>query len=280
MSAFVDSTLLRFAQDPFVSDLLNSLGAMSIVNAMFDASDIAIQSATIGPVTARSYKIPAFETVRSNGTDERIVPSTERVRKDRTFPRFGRLDWVDVAFDATIQTKVQQLVARLQSVTSTTLEAKLGGVLSLDDLRTKLLALYAPSVVDDFFAKAKISTFDDFTRQRHLFIELLGATPPTFDPNDPAAARDFTVSMRVKIVDGFDVAGSLQAAKLCRDILEHEANPGVLDGVERMTSVAMVTLFQDSVVTDASIPGMTAAAAKTAVQALFAGERMFAQFVT
>jgi hypothetical protein len=141
MSAFVDSTLLRFARDPFVSDLLNSLGAMSIVNAMFDANDIAIQSATIGPITARSYKIPAFETVRSNGTDERIVPSTERVRKDRKFPRFGRLDWVDVAFDATIQTKVQQLVAPLQSVTSTTLEAKLGGVSSLDDLRGKLLAL-------------------------------------------------------------------------------------------------------------------------------------------
>ena len=109
MSAFVDATLLRFAQDAFVTDLLNGLGAMAIFNAMFDAADVAVQSAAIGPIAARSYKIPAFETVRSNGTDERIVPTTERVRKNRTFPRFGRLDWVDVAFDATIQTKVQLL---------------------------------------------------------------------------------------------------------------------------------------------------------------------------
>lgn len=280
MSAFVDSALLRFAQDAFVGDLLNGLGAMAIFNAVFDAADVAVQSATIGPVTARSYKIPAFETVRSNGTDERIVPSTERVRKSRAFPRFGRLDWVDVAFDATIQTRVQQLVAPLQSVTVTTLENQLGGVASLDELRTKLLALYAPSVVDDFFVKLNISTFDDFARQRHLFIQLVGAAPPAFDPNDPATARDFAVSMRVKIVDGFDVAGSLQAAKLCRDILEHEANPGSLDGVDVTASVAMVTLFQDSAVTDTSLPGLTAAAAKTAVKALFSGERMFAQFVT
>lgn len=280
MSAFVDATLLQFAQDGFVSDLLNGLGAMAIFNAMFDAADVAVQSAAIGPIAARSYKIPAFETVRSNGTDERIVPTTERVRKARAFPRFGRLDWVDVAFDATIQTKVQQLVAPLQSVTSTTLENQLGGVASLDELRTKLLALYAPSVVDDFFRKLQISTFADFTRQRHLFIQLVGAAPPAFDPDDPAAARDFTVSMRVKIVDGFDVAGSLQAAKLCRDILEHEASPGSLDGVDRTTAFAMVTLFQDSAVTDNSLPGLTAATAKAAVKALFAGERMFAQFVT
>ena len=280
MSAFVDSTLLRFAQDTFVSDLLNGLGALAIFNSMFSAADISVQSATIGPIAPRSYKIPAFETVRSNGTDERIVPSTERVRKNRAFPRFGRLDWIDVAFDATIHTKVAQLVAPLQSVTSTTLEAELGGVSSLDDLRTKLLALYAPSVVDDFFAKSQISTFDDFARQRHLFIQLVGAAPPAFDPNDPAASRDFTVSMRVKVVDGFDVAGSLQAAKLCRDIIEHEASVNAIDGVDRTTSVAMVTLFQDSAVTDTSLPGMTAAAAKTAVQTLFAGEQMFAQFIS
>jgi hypothetical protein len=42
----------------------------------------------------------------------------------------------------------------------------------------------------------------------------------------------------------------------------------------------MVTIFADAAVTDASLPGLTAAQAKTAVGALFAGERMFAQFIT
>jgi hypothetical protein len=280
MSAFVDATLLRFAQDAFATDLLNSLGLTAIFNATFDATDIALQSVTLGPVSTRSFKVPAFETVRSVGSDERIVPDTQRVRKERVLPRFGRLDWVDVAFDAVLNTKVQTLVAPLQSVTSQTLDEKLGGIASIADLRTKLLALYAPSVVDALFAKLQISTLEDFEQQRHLFIELVGEAPPVFDPNDPNAARNFTVSLRVKVADGFDVAGALQSAKLCRSILEHEAIPDTLVGVERTTPFAFVTIFADAAVTDTSLPGLSAAQAKTAVEALFAGERMFAQFIT
>jgi hypothetical protein len=280
MSAFVDATLLRFAQDAFVTSLLNGLGLTAVFNATFDATDIALQSVTLGPVSTRSYKVPTFETVRSNGTDERISPDAQRVQKERVMPRSGRLEWVDVAFDAVLNTKVQTLVAPLQSVTSQTLEQKLGGIVSIADLRAKLLALYAPSIVDALFAELKISTLDDFERQRHLFIELIGAAPPAFDPNDPAAARDFTVSVRVKIADGFDVAGALQSAKLCRNILANESVPDPLAGVERTVPYALVTIFADAAVTDASLPGLTAAQAKTAVAALFAGERMFAQFIT
>jgi hypothetical protein len=282
MSAFVDATLMRFAQDAFVTDLMaNGLGLTAIFNATFDATEIALQSVTLGPVSTRSYKVPAFETVRSNGTDERIVPDTQRVRKERVVPRSGRLEWVDVAFDAVLNTKVQTLVAPLQSITSQTLEQKLGGIASIADLRAKLLALYkASSIVDDIFARLRITTLDDFERQRHLLIELVGAAPPAFDPNDPGAARDFTVSLRVKIADGFDVAGALQSAKLCRSILEHESVSDTLIGVERTTPYALVTIFADAAVTDASLPGLTATQAKAAVRALFNGERMFAQFVT
>lgn len=281
MSAFVDGTLLRFAQDAFVADLLtNGLGLAAIFNVMFEATDVQLQSVTLGPVMARSYKVPVFESVRSSGTDERIVPDTQRVRKERLVPRIARLDWAEVAFDFVLNTKVQTLVAPLKSVTVESLEQKLGGVASIADLRAKLLTLYAPSVVDAIFAKLRISTLDDFERQRHLFIELVGAEPPAFDPNDPAARRDYTVSLRVKIADGFDVAGALQSAKLCSNILEHEAIPDSPDGVERIKPYAFVTLFADSAVTDTSLPGQTAAQAKAAVKALFNAERMFAQFIT
>jgi hypothetical protein len=280
MSAFVDTALLRFAQDAFVTDLLNGLGLTAIFNATFEATDIALQSVTLGPISSRSYKVPAFETVRSNGTDERIAPDTQRVRKERVVPRFGRLEWVDVAFDAILNTKIQTLVAPLQSITSQALEQKLSGVASLADLRAKLLTLYAPSIVDDFFARLRISTFEDFERQRHLFIELVGAAPPAFDPNDPAAARDFTVFVRVKVADGFDVAGALQSAKLARSILEHESIPDDLPGVDRTTPYALLTIFADAAVTNDSLPGFNADQAKTAVRALFSSERMFAQFIT
>jgi hypothetical protein len=280
VSQFVDSVLLRFSQDAFVTDLLNGLGLTAIFSATFDATDIAVQSVLLGPISARSYKVPTFETVRTIGTDERTMPDSQRVQKERVMPRSGRLEWVDVAFDTVLNTKVQTLVGPIQSVTSQTLEQKLGGVASIVDLRAKLLALYAPSVVDALFAQLQISTFADFERQRHLFVELIGAVPPPFDPNDPAAARDFTVSVAVKITDDFDVAGALQAAKLSRSILEHEATRDLLTGVERTVPYALVTLFADAAVTDTSLPGLTATEVKAQVGALFAGERMFAQFIT
>src|SRR6266481_950949 len=147
MSAFVDGTLLLFTQDTFVADLLtNRVGLAPIFNVAFEATDVQMQSITLGPISPRSYKVPAFESIRSSGTGERVVPDTQRVRKELVLPRFGRLDWVDVAFDAVLSTKVQILVAPLQSVTVETLEQKLGGIVSIADLRTKLLTLYAPSV--------------------------------------------------------------------------------------------------------------------------------------
>jgi hypothetical protein len=280
MSTFVDSAMLRFSQDPFVTDIMtNGLGLTSLFNTTFTSTDMALQSVTLGPISARSYKVPAFETIRSIGTDERISPDSQRVRKERRLARFGRLDWVDVAFDLVLSTKMQMLVGPLQTVALQTLEQKLGGVASLDDLRTKLLALYAPAVVDDIFARLRITTFEDFARQRHLFISLVGAAPAAFNPADPAAARDLTVSLRIKIADGFDVAGALQSAKLCRSILENEAIPDTLDGIERTTPFAFVTIFPNAAVTDNSLPGMTAVQARTAVQALFNSERMFAQFI-
>jgi len=280
MSAFVDATLLRFAQDTFVTDLLNGLGLTAIFNATFDATDIALQSVTLGPITARSYKIPVFESLRRLGTEERIVPDTQRVRKEWVLPRTGLNVWAEVGFNAVLNATVQTLVAPLQSLTSQTLEERLGGVVSIDDLRAKLLVLYAPSVVDAIFTRLRISTLEDFQRQLHLFIELVGAPPPAFNPDDPGAAREFSVSVRVKIADGFDVAGALQSAKLCRSVFEHEAIPDILDGVERTTPFAFVTIFADAAVTDTSLPGLTAAQAKTAVRALFNAERMFAEFIT
>ena len=280
MSTFVDSTILRFSQEAFVADIMtNGLGLTSLFNMTFTSTDMSLQSVTLGPISARSYKVPAFETIRSVGTDERISPDSQRVRKERRLARFGRLDWVDVAFDAVLSTRMQMLVGPLQTVTLQTLEEKLGGVASLADLRTKLLTLYAPTVVDDIFARLRISTFEDFARQRHLFITLVGAAPAAFNPADPATGRDLTVSLRVKIADGLDVAGALQSAKLCRSILENEAVPDTLDGIERSTPFAFVTIFSSAALTDNSLPGMTAIQARAAVQALFNAEKMFAQFI-
>ncbi len=138
MTAFVDATLLRFAQDAFVTDMLtNGVGLTALFNAAFQATEVQPQGFTMGQLSARAYKVPIYDSVRSNGTDERIVPDSQRVQISRVWSRLGRLDWIDVAFDAVLNTHVQTLVGPLQGISIETLEQKLGGVRSIDDLRAK-----------------------------------------------------------------------------------------------------------------------------------------------
>jgi hypothetical protein len=209
MSAFIDSTLLRFTQDTFVQPLLTAIGPSTLLSAMYNPVDIAFDAVTLGPIVSRAYKVAVFETVRIHGTDERILPDMQRVLRDRAVPRFGRLDWIDVSLKVQLSVQTHATVAPLQSISVDSLESKVGGITSLDDLKTKLLTLYAPSVVDDLFTKLKISTFDDFAQQKHLFVELVGSALPPPNPADSANNRDFIVHVCVKIQDGFDVAGSL-----------------------------------------------------------------------
>jgi hypothetical protein len=280
MSAFVDSTLLSFSRDAFVSDVLtNGLGLQTIFAASFSAIDIEPQGVQLDSVGARSFKVPAYETVRSNGTEERILPDAQRVRTERVLPRFGRLDWVDVAFDAVLAVQVQQLNGNLQSVASRSLVDKLGGIASIADLQTKLAAIYPQVMVDDIFKTLRITTLADFMRKQHLFVDIAASAPPPFDPQDPAATRPFTVPMRVKIADGFDVAAALQSAKLCSSILQSTAIPDDIDGVDKKSAYAFVTVFDSTAVDAAPIPGFTTDQAKDAVRALFASELMFAHFI-
>lgn len=280
MSSFVDSTLFRFGQDAFVSEMLtHGLGLETVFNMSFALADFELESVALSAIFGRSYKVPVFETVRTDGTEEQILPDSKRVRTQRTSYRFGRLDWIDVTFKATLLTRMKMLVAPLQSATVEMLHDRLGEVSSLAILRSKLEVLYAPSVVDALFARLKISTLTDFERRQHLFIELVGAEPPAFEAADPSTARDYDIVVCVKISEAFDVAGALQAAKLCRDILEHESVPDETEGVERSTRHTFVTLFPNEAVTDTTIPGHSAAETKDAVSRLFTTERMFAHFI-
>ena len=179
MTAFVDATLLKFAGDPFVSDLLNGVGLPTILDTALSTTDFSIQSVTLGDVAPRAYKVPAFQSIRVSGADERILPDPQRTLTERVLSRQGRLDWVDAAFDAVLQAKVETLIGPLQSVTVETLEAQLGGIASIDDLRAELLALFvAPSIVDAIFAELRITMLEDFERQRHLFVQMVGGTRP------------------------------------------------------------------------------------------------------
>ena len=120
---------------------------------------------------------------------------------------------------------------------------------------------------------------EDFKERMNLLVQIFFKAAPPFDPNDPGNARTFPVSVCVLFQPDLNVSDALQAAKLCRTVMEKETdfNP-VLDGAEVITPYVIVTVYPDSVVKDDAIPGLTAAQIRTGVQNVFAAEGMVSNF--
>jgi hypothetical protein len=282
MSAFGDQLLLRFLQDAFVEDLLTKqLGLEALLKLTYEMADIDLKEISLGEVSLRRFQLPAFETIRTSGIDERIMPSSERVKVDRAQPRYGRLAWVDVFMDVLVATKVESTRRPLESITAQNLLDKLGGVASIADLRAKLATLYAQSIVEAFFKQLRINSVDDFKSRPAVFLEFIYKAPPPFDPSELQNARMFRVNVCVQLQPELKVVEALQAAKLCRSILENEKDfADAFDGGEIITPYVFVVIFPDSAVTDNAIPGLNAAQIRSGIQTLFTAEKMIAHFST
>src|SRR5436190_23423887 len=94
---FTDQLLVKFLDATFVDDLLtNQLGIANLFAITYATDDIDVKSITLDAVERRQFAVPAFETLRSSGVRERIVPASERWQTSRTQSRAGRLEWVTV----------------------------------------------------------------------------------------------------------------------------------------------------------------------------------------
>jgi hypothetical protein len=223
--------------------------------------------------------MPAFETIRQRGMNEKINPGSEWVKVDRSYYRMGRLSWVDVYLDVLLGIDVESLEMPLLSITSQELIAALGPVNSLDDLRTNLGKLYPESIVDAFFAAFAIHTLEDFTSQPGLFLKFLYDAPTPFVAGDPKNARTFRVNVCVQVQTALAVNEALQAAKLCRSILVNEnESMQTFEGGDIATPFALVAVFPDSLVVDNAIGTLKAADIKSGIKQLFTSEGMFAHF--
>ena len=281
MSTFADQMLFRFLQNVFVEDLLhNQLGLSVLYNLTYEPEDIELHDLTLARVKRRQFQIPVFETIYTTGTEERILPSPERIQVNRQHLRFGRLEWVEVFLEIILSAKVHQQRAPIERVTARDLIEELGGVGSLAELRTKLGERYPQSIVEAFFEKLKISTLEEFKQKGNLFLETVFQTPPPFDPNDPKNLRNFRVNVCVKFQPELNITEVLQAAKLCRSILENERDfAKSFEGVEVKRPYVFVTIFPESVAVDNAIPGLNADQIKQGVQDLFTAEGMLARFL-
>ncbi len=280
MSIFADQMLLRFLQDDFVENLLqNQIGLPVLFDLTYEPKDIELQEISLANVRRRQFQMPAFETIRASGMEERILPTPERTQVNQTYARYGRLAWVEVFLEVLLSTRVHQQRSQIENITTKNLLEELGEVSSLAELRTRLEERYPESIVEAFFAKLDINNVEDFQQKGNLLVEFFYQEPAPFDPDDPQNSQDFRLNICVKLQSEFAITEALQSAKLCRNILENEQNfVTSFAGGEVKQPYVFLTIFQDSLVVDDVIPGLTGEQIKDNVRNLFALEGMLAYF--
>lgn len=280
MSVFADQMSIRFLDESFVANLLADLGLLRLFNIIYSVEKIDVKEITLGSVVNKRFQVPAFETIRTTGVDERLTSSPERVKVDRAQPRYGRLAWTEIFLELLLNVKVHSLASPIEKITVKHLLDELGTINTIPQLRNALSARYSPDVVNAFFKKTRITTIEEFKQRGNFFLEFVYKAPEPFVANDPANVRTFRANVCVQFQAEAKLAEALQSAKLCRTILEGEASsPESLDEVEVKTPFAFVVMFRDSSIDNNFIPGLTAAEAKTNIQQMFAAENMIAHFV-
>jgi hypothetical protein len=280
MSVFADQMSIRFLQESFVTDLLDDLGLLTLFNIIYSVEKIDVQEIALGSIVNKRFQVPAFETIRTTGVDERLTSMPERVKVDRAQPRYGRLAWTEIFLELLLDAKVHSTASAIDKITAKSLLDELGAVNTIPQLRTALTARYSPDVVNAFFKKTRITTIEDFKRRGNLFLEFVYKQPAPFDPDEPKNRRTFRANVCVQFQAEAKIAEALQSAKLCRSILEGEASSvEVLDEVEVKTPFAFVVIFPDASVGDNFVPGLNAAQAKANIKTIFAAENMVAHFL-
>lgn len=282
MNIFVDQLLIKFLDDTFVEDLIvNQLGPTTLFNLTYNAQDIDLKKITFAGAEKRQFQMPTFESIRTSGTEERIMPTHEQVKLNYEQSRYGRLAWIEVFLEAILSTKVHDKGAPIEKIKTKNLVEKLGGVSSLTELRTKLETFYPKSIIDAFFKEVKISSIEGFKQRGNLFLEFIHKTPPPYNPNDPQNIRKFKINICVKLQPDLKIANTLQTAKLCRSILENERNfAKEFKGGEIKTPYIFVIIFPENAVSNNVIPGLTASQIKASVKNIFENESMLAHFYT
>jgi hypothetical protein len=279
LGAFADGMLLQFAQDAFVADwLTNMVGLRPLFDLVYLPEAFEVKQLTLATVS-RKVEFAVRETIHTRGTDEKIVPTTERTKVERTWPRRGRLDWVDVFLDVRLNVQTASTASPIDHITTRSLLDKVGPVATLAELKAKLGILFAPSVVEAIFKELRITSIEEFQKQPALFLEFVYQPPPVFDPADAANTRIFPLNVCVQVQETFAVREALQSAKLCRSSLENEEDYlGTVGGATVITPYAFVVIFPNALVADGTIPGLTAAVIKANVTSLYKAEQIMAFF--
>jgi hypothetical protein len=125
--------------------------------------------------------------------------------------------------------------------------------------------------LDGFLTKHHISTVEELREAfDYVLTEVRLRTPAPFDPNDPANTHTLAVALAAVVVDPFDLAEGLRAARLVRAAARGltGANPTSLP-VESTAAYATAVVFADTALDHALIGATEQLFAREGVVSLF-----------
>jgi hypothetical protein len=209
----------------------------TMLEASYDLSTARIDRVDRVAVRAVTPQHPLFPVSRRTAQWSQSVPSYTRADLIQDVPSAADPIWIDLLAEvsATVVTEIDP------SGAEAVLSRAFDKFTTLDEFRDRFLFID----LDGFLAKHRISTFEELRDAfDYIVTEVQLRTPPPFDPDDPANTHTLTVRLAVMVVDPFDLAAGLRAARLVRAAAKDLTGAGPTGmPIEPMATYATAVVF-------------------------------------
>jgi hypothetical protein len=271
MASFRDRALLALSDPTRLGAALLPAGdtdAQSIRTMLASTYDLAavrvdqVRTAAVRNVTVEQ---PLFAVSRRDGVLTQTVPAYTRTELTVNVPQPATPVWLDLLaqLDVTVVTEVTDPGGA---------EAVLAK--GFDDFTTfdEFRARFTFFDLDAFLAKHHISTVEELRDAfDYVVAEIRLRRPAAFDPNDPANVHILAVTLAAVVVDPFDLAEGLRAARLVR-----EAARDLIGPTPTTIPTESIAAYATAVVFAADAGDATFVAA---VEQLYASQKVVGLFV-
>ncbi|WP_432828777.1 hypothetical protein [Dactylosporangium sp. CA-092794] len=268
MASFRDRALLALSDptqlgaallpdgDTFGARVRTALGAVYDLTA---ARVDQIRSVAVQEVLVERPLLPVSHQV---GAWTQTVPSFTRTEFTLDRPAPASPVWIDLLAQVAVTVVTEIAPGGAESVLSRSFD----DFTTLDEFRRRFQFID----LDGFMARHHLQTVDDLRNAfDYLVTEVRLRVPPPFNANDPANVHTLTVRLAVAVVDPFDVADGLRAARLIRDTARDLTAPAPAGiPADSIAAYATAVVFADPA--DASLV--------TAVEQLYAREGVVTLF--
>jgi len=237
----------------------------SLLTSVYEMQYLQIMSVDDVKVINTQFQVPIQRDAEIKGTLEKLQPTSERTLGTLTMT--GQPEcWADMQLSTRVAVKVAVTQAALEKVSTT----DLSDITSLADFQSRFDFID----VQDFMAYANLSTLQQLKAEFPRLFQLQFAQPPPYVATDPAALRNYPLTINALFASTIDLVDSLRSAKSCRRASER-SRPYLngFDGGDVRVGSAWMVVFDQAAVT-------TQTPSVTDITSLLAGESVVAAFDT